>query len=151
LSEITDPKSETILLIEATNRGVPWAKPGDLTFDEAVQILTGEVEWALHPEGPNREFFYRTLHKAVPGINIAMVDGSVHFLARPLPRDVAIALLTVDGGERVLETQLDEHTEPQLDWPKVYGLCVFVFLSLSPIAFLRRRGTQQIPAPMSQT
>jgi hypothetical protein len=150
LSEFTDPKSQTILLMEARDRGVPWAKPADLTFDEAIQILTGEVAENMHADGALYSgFLYQTLHKAIPGINIAMADGTVHFLARPLPKDLAVALLTVDSGERDLESQLEEYSNPQLDWAKVYGFGVFIFLSLCPVAFLHRRGQRQKSDAMS--
>ena len=138
LKDISDPKSQTILLVEAVNRDVPWAAPSDLTFDEAVQLLTDpDLADAAHWYDQN-SFFYKGFNKRRQGINVAMADGRVVFLTLPLPKELAIALLTIDGGEGDVQGELDYYSSPQLDYAKCYALGVFVILALLPIGWLRR-------------
>lgn len=139
MAEITDPKSHTILLIEAHGRNVPWAKPSDLTFDEAIQLLTGEtVLNDMHEYRPTEGFVAHILGKTGSGIHVAMADGTVRFLTLPIPKELAVALLTINGGEGEVHNQLDEYCRPRLDVGKCYSLGVFVALSLLPAAFMRR-------------
>jgi hypothetical protein len=140
LSEITDPKSCTILLIEAHGRNVPWAKPSDIPFDEAVRLLSEPQPLGnLHEYRPSRDLTSIVLDKTGSGIHVAMADGTVRFLALPLPRELAVALLTVDGGEGDIHNLLDEYSRPQIDIGKCCALGVFVVLSLLPAAWVRRR------------
>jgi prepilin-type N-terminal cleavage/methylation domain-containing protein len=137
-SEITDPKSCTILLIEAHEKGIPWAQPDDLSFDEAVTLLTSEAD-GVH-SARRRGFFYKSWPDMSNAINVAMANGDVRLLNLPLPKDLAVALLTVDGGEADVESQLAYYSGPQLDYAKIYACCVFVLLSLAPAIPLLLRG-----------
>jgi Protein of unknown function (DUF1559) len=136
LDEIKDGAMNTILLIEAPHKNVPWTKPEDLSFDEAVELLSGDQHEGdaahLIDNGP---FF-----KPTRAGNVAFVDGRAETLRLPLPRDVAIALLTVDGGEEFYREALDRYAPPRrLDLARCYALAAFVGLSLAP-AFALLRG-----------
>ncbi|MEX0713199.1 MAG: M56 family metallopeptidase [Pirellulales bacterium] len=87
-SEIRDGTSYTIMAVEA-RRDIPWTKPEDIAYDpdEPLPELGGYFSG---------------------GFNVAMMDGSVRFLAREgKPGQPAVsesllrALLTMAGGEAV--------------------------------------------------
>jgi hypothetical protein len=137
LKEITDPKSHTILLMEIDGQGISWAEPYDARFDQAVRLLTNPSYQVVHKYRPMGGLA-QTLGKSGAGIHVAMADGSVHFLSLPLPKDLAVALLTIDGNEGDLHNMLDDYTLPRLDLGKCYSLGVFVLLAILPAAFMRR-------------
>lgn len=135
--DVTDGLSNTILLIEAAGRGIHWAQPKDLTFDEAVDLLTE----ALPSDGSDGHrvdngYFYKPSYVR----NVAMCDGSVHPLRVPMPREDAIALLTASGGEVVDVELVAKLSAPVLDYGRVWAFSVFVLLALLPaIPALRTR------------
>ncbi len=95
LAEFTDGTSNTILFIEAPHKRVPWAKPEDLSFDEAVELLSDPPKDENFGHEVDEGFFY----KPSRGIKIAFVDGHVQLLRLPISKEDTAALLTVDGGE----------------------------------------------------
>lgn len=133
IAEITDDPDSTILLIESWRKNAAWAAPVDLSFAEAVDLLS---EPPLPGTGHevDRGYFY------LPSecVNVAFVNGRAASLWLPLRRELAIALLTVDGGEQIDETEWRAITEPALDYRAIYGLAAFVVLTLWPGARLAR-------------
>jgi hypothetical protein len=81
LRDITDGMSNTILLVEVADAGIPWMEPRDLSFDEA----TNGAAASHHPAGFHALF----------------CDGSVHFLNDDLSPAALRGLLTAGGGEAV--------------------------------------------------
>lgn len=81
LSEITDGRENTILVIEVMNSGIHWTEPRDMTLDE---VLTRGVS-SPHPGHFNAMF----------------ADGLVHKIRKDIDREALKALLTVDGAETV--------------------------------------------------
>ena len=67
-AHVTDGLSNTILAIEVASSGIPWLEPRDMTVDEAVEYITdpGAAGWT---------------HAHPGGVNVAMADGSVRFIA----------------------------------------------------------------------
>ena len=128
-----DGTSKTILLIECHSKAVNWAEPRDLTFDEAVDLLSNPVP---RDDGHfvNNGFFY----KSGRGRFVAFADGSVLFLKRPLDRKLAAALLTINGGESINFAALETAIEATLDYAKCYISAVFVMLSLLPAISARK-------------
>ena len=138
-SEFTDDPAETILLIETHGRNVRWAEPRDLTFDEAVDLLSQPFEpGSGHPVDPG--FFY----KKSSLFNVAFADGHVQAIYWPLDRQLAEALLTADGGERVDLNALATASTPQLDYAKCWVFAVLVVLVVLPVARLGRRRTAPV-------
>lgn len=135
ISEITDGTSNTIMLIEASHKAVPWAKPEDLSFDEAVEFLSNPPPINDFGHEVDEGFFY----KSSRGINVAFADGYVRFLGLPISKEHAVALLTVDGGEALSPDDVRRLTSPELDYSRIYALSVFVLLSLLPIVKLWRK------------
>jgi hypothetical protein len=125
---VTDDQSNTILVIEAPSKGVSWAEPKDLSFDEAVEYLTREPKAAEAAHVIQKGFFYKPL----PVVHVAFVDGSTRALPLPLPQAVAAALLTVDGGEQIDEATLDVNRAAELDYGRCYAVGAFVALAALP-------------------
>lgn len=148
LDDIKDGASKTILLIEVAGRNTPWAKPEDLSFDEAVRLLTSPSAGStVHVNYRTTGFFYKSDER--PGLHVAFADGTVRFLALPLSKQLASALLTVDGGESIDEGEFSQATEPQLDYAKCYAFAAFVLLALWPgrRMIFRRRPPADHQAP----
>jgi hypothetical protein len=131
LDGITDGLPSTILLIEAGGRGVHWAEPKDLTFDEAVDLLTQPLP-ADGSEGHRVDNGY--FYKPSDVRHVAMCDGSFRALRVPIRREDAIALLTGSGGESVDVDLIERYSTPQLDYARVWAFSVFVVLALLPAA-----------------
>lgn len=127
--DVTDGLANTLLLIEAAGRGIAWNEPRDLTFDEAVELLTSPI----HPNGSDghthrRGYFYKPSQVR----NVAMCDGSVQSLPVPLPRDLAVAILTANGGETFDPDELYRAGEPELDYGVVTTFAIFVLIATLP-------------------
>jgi hypothetical protein len=131
--EITDDPDSTILLVESWRKDAAWAAPVDLSFDEAVDLLSKPPLPGTGHE-TDRGYFY------LPGqrIGVTFVSGRYASLRLPLRRELAVALLTVDGGERIDEEEWQESMEPALDYQAIYGLTAFVALALGPSVRWRR-------------
>jgi prepilin-type processing-associated H-X9-DG protein len=79
LAELTDKQSRTLMLIEGeSDRAVPWMAP--LDADESVVMSVREKS---HPGG----------------MNAALVDGHVTFLAADTPADQRRALISIAGND----------------------------------------------------
>ncbi|NLF69693.1 MAG: DUF1559 domain-containing protein [Candidatus Anammoximicrobium sp.] len=86
--EILDGTSNTILVVEVAGTGVNWAEPKDLDASTLVYPLgtPGGMTPASHHPG---------------GLNVALCDGSVRFIAYAVSPQVFRALITKAGAERV--------------------------------------------------
>ncbi len=136
IGEISDGASNTVLVIEHPNESISWMEPRDLTLDEAVGVLTSPDPQAA---GPHRyeDFFY----EYSGGRNVAFADGSVHFLYDGLARNVWSALLTIDDGVSLSETDWSLRTEDRerLKVANCYRLAVFVLLTFFPLPWVWRQ------------
>jgi Protein of unknown function (DUF1559) len=134
LSEIKDNPARTIVLVEAIDRDAKWAEPRDLSFDEAVDLLSSPSEHAATHLyfGRNEDFFYKDTRVGVRGMNVAMADGRVWFILLPIPKTLAIGLLTADGGEDIDEDLFHQFVAPQIDYGRCYALATFVALAILP-------------------
>jgi hypothetical protein len=84
LSEITDARAETLMVIEVpSDRSVPWMSPRDA--DESLVMSIGPESKLAH----------------AGGINAAMCDGTIRFLNANLPAVTRRALISIAGGEKV--------------------------------------------------
>lgn len=84
LSEITDNRSQTLMVIEVDpQHAVPWMSPTDTS------------EGLLLSFGPKTEF----IHPG--GMHVAFVDGSVQFLSAELPAAEWRALVSIAGHDSV--------------------------------------------------
>ena len=128
-ADITDGLGQTILLIDCPARGIGWCEPQDLTFDEAVEILTSPIDSTVDGHYEKAGWFY----KRAAFRNVIMADRTYIGLRNSLPRELAVALLTADGGERVDLEELERLAESELDYGAIYGTAIFVVASLLPM------------------
>lgn len=140
LSEITDGTSSTILLIEDPHKSTSWAKPEDLSFQEAVELLTSPPQDRYFGHTIDQGYFY----KPYQGINVVFCHGNVETLRLPVPKEVAVAMLTVDGDEPVGFWEFKQVRNPELDYGRIYGLGMFLVLSLLPIVKLRAKKREAL-------
>ncbi len=135
--DIKDGKANTILLIESPHKNVKWYEPRDLSFDEAVELLTS-VPTEENPVG--HKVHHGFLYKPSFGINVVFADAWPVSVRLPLDRGEAIAALTAAGREDVQLSKLRSEYEPELDFTKVYKLCAFVLIALMPAFTCRHRN-----------
>jgi prepilin-type processing-associated H-X9-DG protein len=134
LADVADGLSRTILLIEAHRDAASWAEPRDLSFDEAVDLLSRPV-----PDGEGHAITNGFFYKPGRGRNVAFADGSIAFLQTPLSRELAAALLTANGHEKIDDNEIERVAAPQLDYAKCYVFGLFAFLALLPAAWVKWR------------
>jgi prepilin-type N-terminal cleavage/methylation domain-containing protein len=85
LAEITDGRSQTLMVIEAgEEHAVPWMAPTDA--DESLVMGLGPTT-KLHHAG---------------GTNADLVDGSVRFLKTSIPANVRRALMSISGNDNTV-------------------------------------------------
>jgi hypothetical protein len=131
---IRDGSSNTIMLIEAPERQEPWAKPVDLTFEEAMSLLCDPPRNDRIGHRVEYGYFYRPSHV----LHVAMCSGVTRGLRLPLLRSLAEALLTADGREPINERELSAATDPEVDYRKCYAFGAFVALTALPAVRLLR-------------
>ena len=88
MSEILDGTSNTIMVVEVAGTGVNWGEPKDLdasTLTYPLGTPGGTTPGSRHPGG----------------LNAALCDGSVRFIADTVPPQTFNALITKAGAERV--------------------------------------------------
>ena len=88
VAEITGGASNTIMVVEVANSGVGWAEPRDLNFDRINFKINSGQRPGIGSDHPG-------------GANVAMCDGSVHFLGNSFDPQFIKAMLTIDGGKPI--------------------------------------------------
>ena len=131
--EITDDPSTTLAILEAPDHETYWAKPEDLSFDEAVTLLTTRPsdEAIVHSQRDG------VFSRPVPVINVAFADTKTRSLRLPLKRDTAVALLTRAGGEAIDPDHIDDGVLAEFDSQRAASVAAFLLLAIAP-AFCRR-------------
>jgi hypothetical protein len=129
--------NETIVIIEAAQRNVPWGEPKDLSFEEAVEILTSPIE---PKKNGGRSVRWGILYKPINIRHVANLDGSVRTLRAPLMKDEAIALLSADKtGKGKINWELIEARVPkQFSVAGCTLFAVMLALSVAPACWVRK-------------
>jgi len=66
------------------------------------------------------------------GFYRSLGDGSVRLLRTPLPRELALALLTANGSEWQIRNELDRYSRQQFDLGKIWGFSLFCIVTVLP-------------------
>lgn len=98
-SDITDGPGNTIMLIEALDKNIRWYEPRDLTLEEAIDLLVGDVEteWTRVGYFSSQRLKGSHLYKRV----VCFADAHAEFIGPVANRKIARALLTRSGGEEL--------------------------------------------------
>ncbi len=120
------------MLIEAAGKNIAWSEPRDLTFDGAVQLLTEPRARELVHDSYNCSGLVGMLTKPERGVNVAFASGKVRLLVPPLPKELAIALLTRNGREEIDSFELDQYLAPEWDYGKILAIVLFTLLAVAP-------------------
>ncbi|MBL9164914.1 MAG: hypothetical protein JNL18_19455 [Planctomycetaceae bacterium] len=141
-----DDALSTIILIQASDKYGQWFEPRDLTSDEAVKLLTTKPDWE-RGDG----FFIRgdAIWKPRSVRTVAFADGSVRQLSLPLPHDLAVALLTADGGELIDRRTLDRFSEPKFHYERFISLIAFGALAFFPKRWIMGEENGGVAAAVS--
>lgn len=128
-----DGLSQTLMVVESHLPDVAWSEPRDLSFDEAMRLLSSQDSSRL---GGHliEDFFY----ERYSGRHAVLADGSVHFLRPGLPRDTAVAVLTIDDGRSLEEEWYRPRivAQERLKVGNCYRLAVFAALCLFPLPWV---------------
>lgn len=89
LTDILDPRSTTISLVEVTDAAIPWLEPRDMEYDR----MSFRID---ESSGPGISA-WDTVH----GAGVGFVDGTRCRLSPHFPAATLKAMLTIDGGEVV--------------------------------------------------
>jgi hypothetical protein len=90
LSEIKDPASETLMVVEVADSGIHWMEPRDLHVLQMAPLINSQSGQGISSR-----------HKG--GAQAMLVDGAVRFISQNLSRGTIRGLLTVRGGDVVGE------------------------------------------------
>ena len=87
IRDITDGTANTILVVEVEGQQVPWMEPTDLSLDQMqMAINAGSTEPGSNHPG---------------GINVALADGSIRFIAETIDPNMLQILITRNDGQVV--------------------------------------------------
>jgi prepilin-type processing-associated H-X9-DG protein len=88
LGDISDGQSNTLMVVESHQSGIHWMEPRDMKADDAAMGVNSRVTDSI-----------QSAHTG--GANVAMADGSVHFISDGTDPEVLKAMTTVNGKEKV--------------------------------------------------
>ena len=147
-SDMSDGSSNTLQVLEYSGMKVPWTAPVDLTYEEAIDVLTGDdsqghirIDESLAVATFTRDF-------RIGGFG----DGHGKFLPSGLTEEYARALLTIAGGE-AMESNADPLVRDDVAPPAVtviryeivYALVAFVALAVWPGMVYWRQAQKKPP------
>jgi prepilin-type processing-associated H-X9-DG protein len=143
-TQIPDGTANTVIVIEASGLGVNWMEPRDVSIDEAIELLTTKPRSGhFH----TRDGFLTTTYYETSERNVVFCDGHVLWMGPLSDAEIAKALLTAAGGESIPPDLRERFVEPRtttaVKWGKVWGLSVFVVLSLLPAAWIKPRKDRE--------
>ena len=128
LADFGNEASHTIMLVEASNTGIPWAEPRDFSLATMGAAEGKSSTIALTSNhGMRKEFFF--IYDHVPGINVAMVDGSVGYLRTGNRSPEELRKVLQIGG--YTEEEMGDPNDPygerrRLNWPNIAVLGVWL-------------------------
>lgn len=90
IKEITDGTSNTIILAEYAGHDISWLQPKDFYTETMSFRINDPDKMSISSHHPG-------------GALVGMADGSVRWLSNDLPPEVVKAMITINGGEKIVE------------------------------------------------
>jgi hypothetical protein len=135
--------ADTIMLAEVANAGIRWTEPMDLSI-EALRG-TGSVPSAVMVSSKHKgeeRFFYHN----IPGAHVALVNGSVRFLAiGRIGADRLSNLFTI-GGASAAALDAWDRKQLRINWPNCIALTVWL-VSVGLLTHQAVRSRKRPPKP----
>lgn len=147
-SDLSDDTSETLQVLEYSGMKVPWTAPVDLTYEDAIEVLTGDDS-----QGHLRIDESLAVAKFTRDFRMGgFCDAHAKLLGSGLTDEYARAFLTIAGGEAIESNAApyyrDDVAPPTVTvirYERVYALTAFALLALWPGAAMWRRGRSGPP------
>jgi hypothetical protein len=127
LADFGKDASRTIMVVEVANSGIQWAEPEDLSLDTLGATGGSPRSLALTSDHGRRDDFF-FVYDHVPGISVALADGSVRFLRTGNRSPDDLRRILQIGGYNDVEISLDENFESvrHPNWPNIAALLVWL-------------------------
>ena len=90
IKDIKDGMANTLLLVEVANSGIQWMEPRDLHVLQMAPSINSKAGQGISSRHPG-------------GVYVLLADGAVRFEEESLSPQTIRALLTIDGGEKVVD------------------------------------------------
>lgn len=92
IKEITDGASHTIIVAEYAGHDISWLEPKDFDTETMSFRINDPDKPSISSHHPG-------------GALVGMADGSVRWLSNDLPPEVVKAMITINGGEKIVEDE----------------------------------------------
>lgn len=141
MSEISDDRTSTVLVVEFTDGKTMWTEPRDLAFDEAVRVLSSPDQIVRHGGHWHRGH----VTERYLGHSVAMVDGPNLGLEGVVSESRWSQLLTINDGTTLSDWQSGTPIPPTEHPGNIVRLAVWFIVVLWPTAFIsieRRRSNR---------
>jgi prepilin-type processing-associated H-X9-DG protein len=128
LGDFRGAGSETIMLVEATEAGIQWTEPKDLSLDALAAAVAKPPAVNVSSQHGTRKSFYFT-YSDPAGANVALADGSVQFLPpAALAPNVLPKLLKIGGctDENIARLSAPVIGQRQPNWDNIVALAVWL-------------------------
>jgi len=139
------------MVVEVANSGIPWMEPRDLSLDALGAAGAKSSALAVSGNhGHSADFFFT--YDRPCGANVAMADGSVHYLPPgSLSTEHLRKILQVGGYKEEASGSSDDSYDQgrRPNWPNIAALAIW-FLSVGTLlyrAVRSRRASRTSLAP----
>jgi hypothetical protein len=125
MSDIGGKASQTIMLVEAADAHIPWTEPRDLDLDSFRAGSPGCVT-VSSKHFPDHDFL---TYARQAGVNVALADGSVHFLPGDMVSSREFPDLLMIGGFREEYLNGSGPAETRIHWPHSIAFATLIVSS----------------------
>jgi hypothetical protein len=131
LVDIADPQDQTLLIVESAEPRILWMEPRDLTYEEAVNYLSGTTEIARHDAHWYSGYFEEQFY----GRMVAMADGSVQFADGLIGPDNWARLFSISDGGSAVNLETGAKSPVRRLYLNYVRLAVWIIVVVWPIPF----------------